>query len=102
MILKKIEILEGLKKTIYNDIEDLVYRLQLTYDKFIDHLDLKDIPTKRKGYSLNRRIYEVVDLKNTLNCILPDSVKIMVTINDVRLKSRLKINQTLIFTKKSL
>ena len=43
----------------------------------------------------------MVDLNNTLRHILPDNVKVSVTIDDVRLKSNLKINQTLIFTKKS-
>ena len=75
--------------------------MQLTYDEIIDILDLKYIPTKTTGCSLNPGIYEVVDLYNTLKHILPDSVKVSVTIDDVRLKSNLKINQTLIFTKKS-
>ena len=75
--------------------------MQLTYDEFIDILDIKYNPTKRIGYSLNPGIYEVVDLNNTLKNILPDNVKVSVTIDDVRLKSNLKINQTLIFTKKS-
>ena len=54
------------------------------------------------GYSLNPGIYEVVDLNNTLKAhFLPDNVKVSVTIDDVRLKSNLKTNQTLIFTEKS-
>ena len=97
----KEEIFEELKKAKYNDLEDLVYRFRLTYDEIIDILDLKYIPTKRTGYSLNPGIYEVSDLNNTLNHILPDNVKINVTIDDIRLKSNLKINQTLIFTNKS-
>ena len=68
----------------------------------IDILDLKYIPTKRTGYSLNPGIYEVVDLNNTFKYILSDNVKVSVTIDDVKLKTNLKINQTLISTKKSL
>ena len=98
---QKNEILEELKNVIYNDLEDLVYRFQLTYDEIIDILDLKHIPTKRTGYSLNPGIYEVVDLNNTLKYILPDNVKVNVTIDDVRLKTNLKTNQTSIFTEKS-
>ena len=37
---QKKEILEELKKAKNNDIEDLVYRMQLTYDGSIDKLDL--------------------------------------------------------------
>ena len=98
---QKNEILEELKNVKYNDLEDLVYRMRLSYDEIIDILDLKYIPTKRTGYSLNPGIYEVVDLNNTLKYILPDNVKVTITIDDIRLKSNLKINQTLIFTEKS-
>ena len=79
----------------------MVYRFQLTYDEIIDILDLKHIPTKRTGYSLNLGIYEVVDLYKTLKDILPNNVKVSVTIDDVRLKSNLKNNETLLFTEKS-
>ena len=75
--------------------------MQETYDENINILDLKFIPTKRTGYSLNPGIYEVVDINNNLKYILPNNVKVGVTIDDVRLKSNLKSNQTLIFTKKS-
>ena len=97
----KDEILEKLGILKYNDPEDMVHRFQLTYDEIIDTLDLKHIPTKRTGYSLNTGIYEVVDINNTLKYILPDNVKVTITIDDVRLKSNLKINETLIFTEKS-
>ena len=95
---QKNEILEELKKAKYNDLKDLVYRMQLTYNEIMDILDLENIPTKRIGYSLNPSIYEVIDLNNTLKYILPDNVKIIITIDDIRLKSNLKVNQTLIFT----
>ena len=94
-------IIEELKNAKYNDIEDLVYRMRLSYDEIMDILDLKYIPTKKTGYSLNPGLYEVVDLNNTLKHILPDNVKINITIDDIRLKSNLKTNQTLIFTEKS-
>ena len=76
--------------------------MRLSYDEIMDILDLKYIPTKRTGCSLNPGIYEVVDLNNTLKHILPDVVKVNITIDDIRLKSNLKINQTLIFTEKSI
>ena len=75
--------------------------MRLSYDEIMDVLDLEYIPTKRIGYSLDPGIYEVIDLVNTLKHILPDNVKINITIDDIRLKSNLKTNQTLIFTEKS-
>ena len=98
---QKYEILQELKIDKYNDLKDLVYRMQLTYDEIMDILDLKYIPTKRIGYSLNPGIYEVIDLNNTLKYILPTNVKVSITIDDIRLTSNLKINQTLLFTNKS-
>ena len=95
------EITEELKNAKYNDLEDLIYRMRLSYDEIMDILDLKYIPTKRTGYSLNPGIYEVVDLNNTLKHNLPDNVKVNITIDDIRLKSNLKINQALIFTERS-
>ena len=98
---QKYEIIEELKNVKYNDLEYLVYRMRLSYDEIMDILDLKYIPTKRTGYSLNPSIYEVFDLNNTLKHILPDNVKVNITIDDIRLQSNLKINQTLIFTERS-
>ena len=43
----------------------------------------------------------MIDLNNTLKYILPDNVKVIVTIDDIKLKSYIKTNQTLIFTEKS-
>ena len=97
----KDEIFEELKKAKYNDIEDLVYRFQLTYDEIIDILDLNYIPTKRTGYSIEPNIYNVIDLNKTLNNFLPNNVKINVTIDERKFKTDIKINQTLIFTNKS-
>ena len=97
----KDEILEDLKNAKYNDLEDMVYRFRLTYDEIIDILDLKYIPTKRIGYSIEPNIYNVVDLNKILKNILPDNVKIDITIDERKYKSDLKINQTLIFTNKS-
>ena len=57
-ILKKNEILEELENVKYNDLEDFVYRFQLTYDEILDILDLKYIPTRRTGFSVAPGIYE--------------------------------------------
>ena len=95
------KILKELKKIGYIDLENIVYRMQLTFNEIIDVLDRKYIPTKRIGYTLPAGIYEIIDINTTLKHILPDIVKVSVTIDSVRLKSDLKTNQTLIFTEKS-
>ena len=80
---QKNEIVEELKNVKYNDLKDLVYRRQLTYDEIMDILDLKYIPTKRTRYSLTLGIYEVLDFNNTLKYILPDTVEVNITIDDI-------------------
>ena len=87
---------------MYNDIEDLVYRFQIIYDELIDILHLKYIPTKRTGFYLNPGKIEITDINKTLGHILPDNLIVPITIDDVRLKYKLKSNQTLILTDKSL
>ena len=100
--IQKEEILEKFKKySTYPSVNDMVFRLQLTYHEFLNILHFKNIPTKRIGYSLNPNIYNVIDLNNSLKNILPDNVKINVTIDERKYKTGLKINQTLIFTNKS-
>ena len=79
----------------------MVYRVHLTYDEIIDRLDLEYIPSKRTAFSLNPGIYEINDINKTLEYLIPDNVKVTITIDDIRIKSNLKINQTLIFTEKS-
>ena len=99
--IQKHEILEELKNAKYNDLEDLVYRMQLTYNEIINILDLKYISTKRTGYSIEPNIYDIVDLNKTLKNILPNNLKINVSIDERKYKTDLKINQKLIFTNKS-
>ena len=83
----KYEKLEELKNVKYIDLEDMVYRCQLNYDGFIDIIVLKYNPTKRIGYPSNPRIYEIADINTTLKYILPKTVKVIFTIDDMRLKS---------------
>ena len=98
---QKYEIIEELKKNKYNDLKDLVYRMRLSYDEIMDILDLKYIPTKRMGFSIEPNIYNVVDLNKTLKNILPNNIKTDISIDERKYKTDLKINQTLIFTNKS-
>ena len=75
--------------------------MQLSYDEIMDILDIKYFPSDRIGYTLPPGTYETVDINRTLEYILPDKVKVTISIDDFRLKSSLKINQTLFFTGKS-
>ena len=41
------KILEEVGNVKYNDLEELVYRMQLTYDEILEILELKNISTKK-------------------------------------------------------
>ena len=98
---QKDEILEKFENGKYQNLEDMVFRFQLSYDEIINIIDFKYIPTERIGYSLKPDVYQISDINNTFKNILPDNVKTSVTIDEEIYKSNLKINQTLIFTNKS-
>ena len=98
---QKNEILEGIKNAKYNYLDDLVYRFQLRYDEIMDIIDLKHIPTKKAGSSLNPSINKVVDSNKTIKHILPDNVRVCIRIDDIRLKSNLNIKPFLFFTNKT-
>ena len=93
--------IEELRNVKYIDLRDLIYRMQLTYNEIVDILDLEYIPTKKIGYSLKPNIYQGSDINVALKNILPDNVKINVTIDERKNKSNLKINQTAKFTYES-
>ena len=99
-MLKKCK-LEELRGANYHDLEYLVYRMELTYHENMEILDIKYFPSERKGYTLPSAIYQIGDINEMLEYLLPDFVKVSITIDDIRLKSNLDIIQNLIFNKTS-
>ena len=97
----KNEIVEELKESKYNDLENMVCRFRLIYDEIIDILDLKYIPTTTIGYTLLPGMYEVIDFNFMLKFSHPREVKVNITIIDFMSKSNLTTNKTLRFTEKS-
>ena len=64
------EITVTLKKTTAKDLEDMLYRMELTYKLIIDTLNILYSQLKRIGYTLPPGIYEIIDPHNTLECML--------------------------------
>ena len=60
--------------------------MELTYDEFMDVLHMKCFPSGRTGYTLPPGIYEISDINKMLEYLLPDIVKVSVTIGDIRLR----------------
>ena len=71
----KNETLSELKRVKYRDLDDLVKRLQLTFDGIIIILDVKYIAGSTKGYSLPPGIYKMSDINSMLKSLLPGKFK---------------------------
>ena len=101
LVTRKTEIIEILKNIEYNNLEDMVYRMLLTYDEIMDTLDIKYLPSKRTGYTLPIGMYEISNINKTLELILPNNMKVNTTIDVSWIGSNLNLIETLILTQKS-
>ena len=79
----------------------MVYSLQLTCDEIVDILDVKYIAASTERYILAPCFYEVTDINMMVKSLLPNDVRVKITIADFRLKSNFTINKSLRFTIKS-
>ena len=98
---RKNEIIEDLKNIEYNDLEDMVFTMELTYSEIEKILDINYIDTSTIGYTLPPDVYEFNDFILILKNLLPDEVKVNITDDIIRLNSNLITNKTIRFTKRS-
>ena len=89
----KNERIEKLKSIRYNDLENMVFRMQLTYHEIKVIVDINYINAKTVGYTLPPRTYEITDIKLLLKSLLPNEVKVNFTNDDIRLRSNLTSNK---------
>ena len=74
--------------------------MELNYDEIIDKLDVKSIAGSTIGYTLPPGIYKITDISLMLKSLLPNKVKVKITIDDTRLRFNLTTNKTIRHTKK--
>ena len=96
----KNEIIEKLKSIRYNDLEDMVYRMQLTYHEIIDILDMEYISSSTIGYTIPPCLYGTSNPNLKLKSLFPNDIKLNITIDDNRLRSISDPNKTRRFTEK--
>ena len=65
-----------------NDLEYMVYGLNLTYDEVIVGLDKNFTAATTIGYTLPPGVYEICDLNRTLKDIIPSDVEVDNIIDD--------------------
>ena len=92
---------QELKNLEYSDLEDMVFRMELTYHAVADILDTQYIDAETAGCTLPAGIYESNVIKLMLKSLLPVHKKVNFTFDDIRLRSNLTTNETKKFTTKS-
>ena len=74
----------------------------LTYGEIEFILDMKYFDASSTGYTLLPGLYEISDLNLMLKSLLPNEVKVNITIDDNKIRSNLTTNKTIKFTRKTL
>ena len=85
---------------IHTKNTDILKKIQLTYFKIVDFLNNKNVTGLTGRHTLPRGVYEIIDFNFTLTSLLPKEIKVIITIDDVRLKSNLPTDKSIRFTKK--
>ena len=84
---RKNEINKELKNIEYNDLEDMVYMLDLTDTEILRELEMRYFYQSTTGYTLEPGKYENIDINLMLKSLLPNEGKVIITVDDVRLQS---------------
>ena len=95
----KSKMLGELRRVKYKGLEDMVYRMELTYDEILGIPDRKEFAGSTFGYTYHQDIIKVVKFTLLFKSSLPDEVKVNVTIADIRQRSNLTTEKTKKFPK---
>ena len=96
----KNEIPAELGSVKYKDLEDMVYRLESTYDEIVDILDIAYIGASTFGCTLLPGMYKNSDINLMLKNLLTDELKVNITkILQKRLGSNLDAKKMKKFSK---
>ena len=79
----------------------MVLRMELIFDEILDILGVKNIALSTNGFTSPPGINEISDNNLVLKSLLPNMVRVNITIDDKRLRSNLTTKKTINFTKKS-
>ena len=74
--------------------------MESAYHEIMDILDINYFAASTNGCTFSPRIYEISDFLLLINSLLPNEIKVNVTIDDITLKSNLTTNTTSRFIKK--
>ena len=95
----KSAIVAELKRVKYHDLEDMVNRMDITYDEIMVVLDIRNNSETSIAYTLAHGINKSSNFNAMINFLLPHEVKEKIRIDDIKLGSNLTTNITLRFLK---
>ena len=72
------------KKRRKNNLDDMVFRMGLTYGEVAKTLDTNYIVTSTIVFTLKLGIHEISDINLLLKSLLPDEVKVKIKIDEKR------------------
>ena len=72
----------------------MVYRMVLTYEDFFDLFDINYFAGSNLRYTLTPSKHKISDLNSMLSSLVPHEVKVHMTIDDTRPRSKLTTNET--------
>ena len=78
----------------------MIFRLKLSNTEILNLFDMKNIDASTTGYTLPPDVYEASDLISVIKALLPNDVKVNISVDGIRLKSNLTKNNTIRFTQK--
>ena len=82
------------------DLEDMVYREELTHDEIVDILVVIFFPASTTRDTLAPRMNKISDINLMLKSLFPNKVKVIITIDDIRLRTNLTKNKAIRYTEK--
>ena len=85
---------EKLKRYENIDLENMLYRMPLTYHGNIKRLDIKHFGATALGYSLPPELFRIKKNIFRIISLLPSGVKVNVTIDDIIMKTNLSNSST--------
>ena len=76
----------------YNDLEDMVFRMNLTYNEKEYIIEEKFVGAEHRSFSTQPGIYEIREVNDTLKSVSPENVKINNTANDITMEGVMTVH----------
>ena len=88
------ETLAELERVKYKYLEDMIYKMELTYDEVVDIPDKNHIAASTIEHTPPPKLHKFGDFNLMLKSLLTNEVKVNIKIVDIRLGSNLTVEKS--------